>query len=86
MAVGRDLAGGARESAEQVEGLAEGRLRVAVEAQRVHAARCIAGEKETYGLASSSEAVQKLSTAYNMTLAADPRAGLCCGFLPSRVA
>jgi hypothetical protein len=85
MAVRRDLAGGARESAEEVEGLAEGRLRVAVEAQRVHAARCIAGGKETYGLA-NTEAVQKLSTAYNITLAADLRAGLCRGFLPSRVA
>jgi hypothetical protein len=70
----------AREGAEEVEGLAEGRLRVAVEAQRVHAARCIAGEKETYGMESSA-AVQKVSTAYNISCGPEHRAVL---WLPSR--
>jgi hypothetical protein len=45
-AVWGELDGRAREVAEEVEGLAECRLRAAIEAQRVHAVRCMAGEKE----------------------------------------
>jgi hypothetical protein len=40
------LDGGARKVAEEVEGLLEGFLRAAVEAQRVHDARCIAKQEE----------------------------------------
>lgn len=54
-AVRGQLHGGAREGAEEVERLSEGVLGAAVEAQRVHAGRCMAGDAARRGMAVRNE-------------------------------
>jgi hypothetical protein len=70
--------GGAREIAEEVEGLAKGVLRAAVEAQRVHAVRGIAGEEDRVDMVRCDARVQKVSKAHRAVLwlpVARPSAG-----------